>query len=267
MIGKRSIKELYLLALAEGEGVGTAYEYYVKRLLLSDWLSVQIAEPRVLVAGLPQKYGSSLDFSLLAREVGGRMTIVDDRPEALSRAQRALAQLSQVEIDLSYVPQLMLVSDLARLQELRPVFDLILTSEVLQRLPPELRAQYVSRLVTLAPQVAIFAPNGDNDAHVGRSGLGGLSLEQLEIVLGEGLSTGRNTAVVTSLRTGYVDMPPFPPGITRSATEREQASSGKAEAAAMWGLGVYARLEPFIPIGLRKRQSHIVYGLIRLTQR
>lgn len=34
----RSIKSLYALALAEGEGVGTAYEYFAKRLAMSRWL-------------------------------------------------------------------------------------------------------------------------------------------------------------------------------------------------------------------------------------
>ena len=37
-IHKHSIKTLYPLALAEGEGVGTAYEYFTKRLHLVRWL-------------------------------------------------------------------------------------------------------------------------------------------------------------------------------------------------------------------------------------
>ncbi|MBK8128985.1 MAG: hypothetical protein IPK53_08585 [bacterium] len=36
-------------------------------------------------------------------------------------------------------------------------------------------------------------------------------------------------------------MPPFPPGITRSDEQREQATSGRMEALAMQGLGYYAR--------------------------
>ena len=38
VLQKRSIKSLYPLALAEGEGVGTAYEYFAKRLILGRWL-------------------------------------------------------------------------------------------------------------------------------------------------------------------------------------------------------------------------------------
>ncbi|HEX6383064.1 MAG TPA: hypothetical protein VF177_00200, partial [Anaerolineae bacterium] len=91
MIPIHSIKSLYTLALAEGEGVGTAYEYYAKRLVLSPWLR-QVRRPqRVLVAGLPQKYGASLDFLLLAAEVGAAVVVIDERPPAVAKFQRALA--------------------------------------------------------------------------------------------------------------------------------------------------------------------------------
>jgi hypothetical protein len=62
-------------------------------------------------------------------------------------------------------------------------------------------------------------------------------------------------------RAGYIDMPPFPPGITRSDDQREQATSGRLEAFAMWGLQQYARGERLLPRALRQRQSHIVYAL------
>ncbi len=39
MLHQISIKTLYSLALAEGEGVGTAYEYFAKRLILASWLN------------------------------------------------------------------------------------------------------------------------------------------------------------------------------------------------------------------------------------
>jgi hypothetical protein len=70
-----------------------------------------------------------------------------------------------------------------------------------------------------------------------------------------------------SQKTGYVDMPPFPPGITRTEEQREQATSGKGEAIAMWGLGYFARLERFFPCSWRRRKSHIVFALIRNSRR
>ena len=51
------IAELYPYALAEGEGVGTAYEYFAKRRVVGPLLSRLPAHARVLVAGLPEKYG------------------------------------------------------------------------------------------------------------------------------------------------------------------------------------------------------------------
>jgi hypothetical protein len=267
VIAKRSIRELYPLAFSEGEGVGTAYEYYAKRLLLADWLAAPRAPFRVLVAGLPQKYGCSLDFLLLAHESGGQITVIDDRPLALQRLQGSLERLCGLDAGLRFSPQLILTASLSSMVELQPAFDLVLSSEVLQRLPEVERPAYVSRLVSLAHEVALFTPNGDNDAHVGHSGLSSLRLEELEEAAAAGLSAGRETAVVTSLRTGYVDMPPFPPGITRSETERAHAASGRLEAAAMAALGAFARVEHIVPRALRKTHSHIVYAFIRLSQR
>jgi len=49
---KPSMKKLYSLALAEGEGLGTAYEYYVKIRLIMKVLKGFV--PRsVLIYGLP----------------------------------------------------------------------------------------------------------------------------------------------------------------------------------------------------------------------
>ena len=55
MIQQQSIKSLYPLALAEGEGVGTAYEYYPKRLRLVRWLKQKQRLQHILIAGLPEK--------------------------------------------------------------------------------------------------------------------------------------------------------------------------------------------------------------------
>src|SRR5262252_3111362 len=77
-----SIKDLYVYALSEGEGVGTAYEYYVKRRVMSPLLRRLKPGARILVAGLPEKYGTSLDFVLAGWERGARLLCADDRPEA-----------------------------------------------------------------------------------------------------------------------------------------------------------------------------------------
>lgn len=247
MLDSVSIKSLYVPALAEGEGVGTAYEYFAKRLVLSRWLRRLPKRPKTtLIAGLPEKYGSSLDFVLLAAELGSQLTIVDDRPDALEKAERGLAQAQQER----WLPGFTAVyqqTSLTNLEQLGQTFDLVVSSEVLQRLSIEQRGAYLDGLVGVGTAVALFTPNGDNPAHTNLSGLSGLTLAELDSLLPD-------------WQTGYIDMPPFPPGMIRTDDQREQATSGLLEAVAMWGLGFYARLESVIPPTIRRQQSHIVYA-------
>lgn len=256
MLTNLTIKDLYVPALTEGEGVGTAYEYFAKRQVLARWLRGQTRPRQVLVAGLPEKYGASLDFLLLAHELGAAVTAVDDRSDALERLTTAVAGMQQQGwlTGLSLTPRL--VRDVAVLDGIEGPFDLSLSSEVLQRLDPAWRGTYLDRVWALATAVALFCPNADNPSHTNISGLSGLHLSELEQ-----LFLTREDSFVAQF--GYIDMPPFPPGITRSEEQRAQASSGRFEALAMWGLGYYARAEKWLPGGVRRKQSHIVYALAR----
>ena len=260
MLAHYTIKALYALALAEGEGMGTAYEYYAKRLALGRWLKDRPRPTSILLAGLPEKYGASLDFLLLAGELGATVTVVDDRPAALARLRQALATSETSEVWAALAsPSAIILADLPSLATLSGRFDLAMSSEVLQRLAAAERPTYVAALRARADALALFAPNADNPAHTDRSGLAGLRLAELRTLLGDDpslLSTAN-----WQLTTGYIDMPPFPPGITRSDAQREQATQGVFEAAVMSGLRVYAHGERYLPGALRRRQSHIVYAL------
>ncbi len=250
----RSIKSLYPLALAEGEGVGTAYEYFAKRLALSRWLPPRFRPRRLLIAGLPQKYGLSFDFWLLAAEWGAELTIADERPVALQKAQAALPAAQTKGLLPAFAPVFTLVADWSQVAELTGDFDLILSSELLQRLPAAVQSAYVNRLQALSPALALFCPNADNPGHTSLSGLNGLRLAEVAAL-------SQNPGWHST--TGYIDMPPFPPGVVRSETQRAQASRGWLEAAAMWGLGRYARLEWWMPASIRRTHSHIVYNFMR----
>jgi hypothetical protein len=254
----RSIKSLYPLALAEGEGVGTAYEYFAKRLALDRWLARRPRPGRILIAGLPEKYGSSLDFLLLAQEMAAaRVVVIDDRPAALDKIRQSLTK-ARANGELTQVqPHFTLVADMARLDELSEAFDLCLGSEVLQRLSVRSRQQYVERLRRLVPALALFAPNSDDPSHTSLSGLSGLGLAELRVLV-------EPTGVLAA--SGYVDMPPFPPGLTRSSEQRNQAAAGRLEGLAMWGLGYYARVEWLFPSGWRRSHSHIVYAFVEKGQ-
>ena len=252
MLKTLTIKELYVPALAEGEGVGTAYEYFAKRLVLARWLKNKPKPVHVLIAGLPEKYGSSLDFLQLVQEFGAAVTIVDERPSALQKVQNSLAAAQKEGWLTAVSSQLVSTSHLADLSPIDETFDLCLGSEGLQRLEPDDRPDYVRHVRRLASRAALFAPNGDNMAHTNISGLAGVTLGEMQQLVG------------VQAKTGYMDMPPFPPGITRSEDQREQATSGTMEAIAMWGLGYYARLEHFLPTAVRRKQSHIVYALMEM---
>jgi hypothetical protein len=256
MLTTHSIRALYALALAEGEGVGTAYEYYVKRLVLGRWLGAWRPQ-RILVAGLPEKYGVSLDFLLLAADWGADVTVVDDRQPALDKLGDALQQVKTQNDSLTLAePDCRLVSDMGSLDHLAEQRDLWVSSEVVQRLTDEMWLRYCRAALQKVERVALFAPNAENAAHTNLSGLQGLALRQLE-----GVVTAANENNRLNWRSGYMDMPPFPPGMARSESQRQRASTGTAERVAMWGLGSYAHLERFFPPGLRRRKAHIVYAL------
>lgn len=256
MLKNYSVKDLYPLALAEGEGMGTAYEYYVKRMALDRFLATQSRPSRILIAGLPQKYGASLDFMLLASELGAEVTVIDERPEALERLRGSVDALEQIPgAPPIRPPAMQIVGDHKTLAALEDRFDLALSSEVVQRLSPRVRELYAAHLFRLADAVALFCPNAGNDAHNSRSGLAGLSLDEMgRLVSGQRGGTGK-------AQTDYIDMPPFPPGITRTAEQREDATTGAFEATVMWGLQRYAHVERFVPVAVRRRYAHIVYAL------
>ncbi|MBK7177315.1 MAG: class I SAM-dependent methyltransferase [Chloroflexi bacterium] len=257
MLKSLSIKDLYVLALAEGEGVGTAYEYVAKRLALAGWLA-RVGQPaRILLAGLPEKYGCSLDFLQLASELGADVTVVDERPSALQKLHSSLKAAQQAGWLTAVMPTFTQVTDMAALDEIAGPFDLCISSEVVQRLDPAERGRYAARLAALGMAVALFTPNGDNPAHTHISGLSGLALAELQALFTDLLSP------TLHFKAGYIDMPPFPPGITRSDEQREQATSGRMEALAMWGLGYYARAEKLLPTAVRRSKSHIVFILVQ----
>lgn len=249
MLTPYTIKDLYALALAEGEGMGTAYEYYVKRLALEEWLKERPRPQTILIAGLPERYGLSLDFLLLASELGAEVTVMDERPAIFERLLAAREQLRQEGLFGLAEPQTVLASDISGGATDGAHFDLVLSSEVLQRLAPAERRRYATTVQDAGDATALFAPNAANPAHTNRSGLSGVHLVELRALAG-GPSV-----------SGYIDMPPFPPGITRSDEQREQATTGSFEQFVMWGLGRYARREQWVPERLRRTQSHIVFAL------
>jgi hypothetical protein len=241
-----TIAQLYPYALAEGEGVGTAYEYAAKARFVGAVSRRLRRESRLLVAGLPERYGASLDFALLAHEAGAELLVVDEREEALERSRRSI-EAAQRQGHLGGLRAThRRVESFARYRDVEP-HDALLSCEVVQRVPAQERAELAETLRQLAPVGGVFAPNGENASHVKISGLGGVSLRELEALFPR-----------PGNRFAYVDMPPFPPGISRSPEQRERAASGVSEAMAMRGLDAYCAAERFVPAFIKRHLAHIV---------
>jgi hypothetical protein len=241
-----TIAELYPYALAEGEGVGTAYEYVAKARFVRPLTERLRGGARLLIAGLPERYGTSLDFAILAHAAGAPVLVVDERDAALERSRAAVEAVQREGRLVGLRATYRRVASLASYGEVEP-HDVVLSCEVLQRVPAAQRASFAATLRGLGPVGAVFVPNGDNASHVKISGLSGLTMAELRALFdGPGH------------RLDYVDMPPFPPGITRSPDQRARAATGRAEAMAMRGLDLYCAAERFVPPALKRHVAHIV---------
>jgi len=216
------MKYLYKLALAEGEGLGTAYEYYVKLRLLNRFLKNKDVKD-VLVYGLPEKYGLSLDFFLLAGQKGWNVSLLEERQEKVGELKRILAEFGMRE------PRMV--------TEIKEKYDLILSCEVLQQ--DGNKKLFADNVKRYSKNAAIFVPNVKNKGHVRFSGLGGLSLKGLCALFGDG-------------SFGYIDMPLFPPGVK---------SDKKYGGVHLTLARILALLEQHVPKALAKRHSHMVYAL------
>jgi|GEM_PF-731402 len=240
----KGVADYYPLALAEGEGVGTAYEYLAKWRVLRPALS---SVRRMLIAGLPEKYGSSLDFVDLAAALDADLVVVDEREAALAKLEQAMARAHlspRVKLRMTAMDKIGSMTDAP--------FDLALSCEVLQRLESTRRESWVRGLARVSRRFAIFAPNGGNPAHASRSHLRTVTLDELHHLL---LACG-----VEPERAGFVDMPPFPPGLSLSQAKREEVRRGRA---AFQVLGLFCRGESLLPEPAKRPFAHIVYALAR----
>jgi hypothetical protein len=241
----RTIAALYPYALGEGEGVGTAYEYVAKARFMRRVTARLHPAARLIVAGLPERYGTSLDFAILAHEAGAPLLVVDERDEALARARGAIESMQRqgrlVGLRVTYRR----LGSLASYGDLEP-HDVVLSCEVLQRVRASERPAFAATLRAMAPVGAVFVPNGDNQSHAKISGLAGVSLAELRTLFGG-----------PGPRFAYVDMPPFPPGIKRSQAQRARAATGTAEAIAMRVLDLCCAAERLVPAAIKRHVAHI----------
>ena len=255
-----NITSLYTVNLVEGEGVGTAYEYYAKLRKLKRFINSIEKPKRILIAGLPEKYGLSMDFFLLGQMLQAETVVVDERPDALGKAQKALLTLiSERLFDESKIIfiQADKIAEFNNQSLTGGKFDLALSSEVLQRLDGA-QGIYISNLKRVAHNFAIFVPNRRNESHANLSGLNSVYLEELLQYCQAGQSG------VKIYDYGYIDMPPFPPGLSRSQEKRKQVVESRLETLLMKGLEIYSLFEDMIPKFIKEKFAHIVYVMAKV---
>jgi hypothetical protein len=247
-----TVAHLYPIALFEGEGMGTAYEYSAKLKLIQRFVAATRPPGRILIGGLPEAYGVGLDLALLVARYGGQAVVAEDRAPALEAFAAALR-----------APQLAGWVDPARF-EMRPLemlarptrpddapFDLWVTTSAIQRLDQDGLHAYLAQVRESARYAVLLAPNRDNRAHLTLTKMRGFTLTELAALC--------ERAGLAVCQAGYVDLPPFPPGIKRSAEAKERAAHSVVERLAMGGLEGWAHVERFLPHPLKRRFSHLVY--------
>jgi dihydroflavonol-4-reductase len=241
----KNVADYYPIALAEGEGVGTAYEYLAKWQVLHPALT---GVRRMLIAGLPEKYGSSLDFVSLAVALDAELVVVDEREAALAKLRDAMASAGLApRATFRQTP----LQQMGKLGE--APFDLGLSCEVLQRVQASDRDGYVRAMAKLARRIVLFTPNAGNSSHASRSHLRSLSIHEVKAVVA--------TAGAHLERAGFVDMPPFPPGLTLSKDTRQQVKQAWWQRPALGALGLFCRAERILPAPAKQPFAHIVYAI------
>lgn len=219
------MQHLYTFALEEGEGLGTAYEYFVKLRLLNRLLKHKKIKD-VLIYGLPERYGYSLDFFYFCFINNFNLSLFEKNQKKNINLKKILLKLKNKKIKI--------------IKKIDKKYDLILSCEVLQSLKKNDLKKFVLDIQKYSKYAIIFVPNKNNKNHRKISGLDGFTLEELS-------SLFKNIN-----KSGYIDMPPFPPGIK---TKKKIAISADI-------LKPFAYLEEFVPSGIKKKNAHIAYVLI-----
>jgi len=240
---KVNINTLYSLALAEGEGFGTAYEYFVKLKLLSKFVKGKKIK-NVLIYGLPERYSFSMDFVLFGQINNFNITIVDDRKERINLFEKITNNLIKKDILLKK-PKIIKLKTLNNIK-FNKKFDLLVCSEVMQRLSNKEKIDYIRLISKISKYVALFVPNKDNKMHSTLSKLNGLCLDELKEYFNKD----------DILNIGYIDMPPFPPGLKKNKI-KEQINK-------LFPLLLIplTRLEKLLPKIIKKRIAHICYIIV-----
>lgn len=247
-----NIFNLYSIAVLEGEGWGTAYEYCAKLPFLNRLFEKTCAK-KVMILGLPEKYGFSMDFILYCYfNKINRIIVIDERKEKIDDFSKVLKNVS-AHLGISPNIEMKKVNSWSEIQT-DPV-DVIMSSEVLQRLDNISKNAYIKFILKNAKNYIIFVPNGKNQAHESISGLKTLYLKQLMWIFKKTKFTG----------SGYLDCPPNPPGISfkNKSSESNSIKNKMKNIVVAWPLLVwyymFEKKLSFLLKNLFEKNAHIIF--------
>lgn len=250
-----SIVDLYPIALLEGEGMGTAYEYSAKLKMLQRVVAEIGPLQRLLIGGLPEDYGVDLDLALLAARHGCQTVVADDRLPLLETFAAALKSPPLAGLVDPGRFEMRHLETLARPTHPDDApFDLWVTTSAIQRLNDGELAEYLAQVRGKSRHAVLLVPNKANKEHLILSGLDGFFLPDLVAICRQ--------AGLRVREAGYLDVPPFPPGLQRSTEAKEKAAEGSIERLIMLGLEWWVRGERFMPRFVKRRFGHIAYVLL-----
>jgi hypothetical protein len=208
----------------------------------------------VIILGLPEKYGTSMDFVLLADKNNWNVTIVDDRAGRLTMCREVLGTLVGRALIHRY-PRIVSIDSLPTFRTRVP-FDLVLSCEVLQRFSPVERRQYAEAVSSLGHNAIIFVPNKDNKAHAQISKLQALTLDDLKELFKDS----------NVMNIGYVDLPPFPPGLKARRNAGTRRNGTLLRVVLMKVLVSWLRLEQVMPSCVKRKYSHIAFVYVHKSE-
>jgi hypothetical protein len=247
-----SVTDLYPVALLEGEGMGTAYEYSAKLKLLQRAIGATRPPRRILVGGLPEAYGVDMGLAFLAALHNCRIVVTEDRQSARDAFDVVLrSPYVSHWVDPTRFEMRPLDTLACPTRADDPAFDLWVTTSSIQRLKAGGLDEYLDQVRHKSRCAVLFAPNKDNPAHLTLTKMDGFRLAELVEACAQ--------AGLTVRGAGYVDVPPFPPGIKRSDEAKEKAVESTVERFAMRGLEWWAQAEQLLPRFLKRRFAHLVY--------
>ena len=207
-----SWESMHYAARLGGEGYGTAYEYMAKARFFMRALSELSCDglEGLLILGLPQKYGLSLDFLFWAEYLRvSKVLVFDTRDDKLDLFLKGRQWLIERGI-LKDLPVAVL-RDWESLSDLDLSSSVIVSCESFQSWEEEKRS-FAGKLYDSARCGFCFVPNDYNDAH--------RKITHLPTIEGNNLKRYFSNLV----REAYLDCPPVPSGLKLPAPQGDVRS-------------------------------------------